>query len=281
MNVLIAMPCYQGQVNVDTAKCVMNLTLLLSKHSIRSEYFTLSSESLIPRARNACVAYFLSKEFTHLLFIDADVVFDPNLVLTLLRRDESLSGCPYPKKTYNWDMMTKSVIRSLDWNKIKESLSEDKNLPSIIKEQEELVDSSLVIPRMMNYVYNPISNNINVRDGWMQVSEIGTGFMLAKREVFQSLINMFPEMKYTNDVAGYNNMHPDMKDNFYLFFDCRTENNRYLSEDYAFCKLAKQVGHKIWLYTNARVSHTGNHTFTGNLLHTLSMITSDAKEGYL
>jgi hypothetical protein len=64
-----------------------------------------------------------------------------------------------------------------------------------------------------------------------------------------------------------------MKDNFYLFFDCRTEgegdNKRYLSEDYAFNALCRQIGYEIWLYTNTQISHVGNHAFVGNLFTTL------------
>ncbi len=280
MNVLIAMPCYQGQVHVNTSKCIMNLVMLLSRHDIRSEYFTLGSESLIPRGRNACVAYFLSKEdFTHLLFIDADVVFDPHHVLTLLMKGESISGCPYPKKVYDWNHMVAGVLRSLDWDKLKDSLELEEDKNNIIKEQLTLVNQANVMARMMSYVYNPLGPEVNVENGWMEVSEIGTGFMLIKKDVIDKMVINHPELKYINDVGGYNALHPNMKDNFYLFFDCRCEpfmdSQRYLSEDYAFCKLAKNLGFKIWLYTNAVISHTGSHTFTGNMLHSLALLTKD------
>lgn len=279
MNVLIAMPCYQAQVNVDTAKCIMRLITVLSANGIRCEYFTLNSESLIPRGRNACVAYFLSKDFTHLLFIDADVVFDASLVLTLLNRNEAISGCPYPKKTYQWDNIINATLRSLDWNRLKDDIAANKEIKDIIAHQDSVVNKGDIHARLMSYVYNPLGPEVSITNGWMQVSEIGTGFMLIRRDVIETMKEKFPNMKYINDVTGYNSMAPGMENNFYLFFDCRCEphgeSQRYLSEDYAFCKLAKSLGYNIWLYTHATISHVGSHAFTGNMLQTMAHMVND------
>src|SRR5215472_5351863 len=57
------------------------------------------SASLIPIARNYIVARLLDQpRFTHLLFIDADVGFDPDAVLRYLQADKDVVAGIYPLK---------------------------------------------------------------------------------------------------------------------------------------------------------------------------------------
>ncbi len=61
---------------------------------------TLVNESLIPRGRNALVARALMNPLaTHLFFLDADIGFEPENVLTLLSEDVDVIGGGYPKKS--------------------------------------------------------------------------------------------------------------------------------------------------------------------------------------
>jgi hypothetical protein len=61
---------------------------------------TMVNESLISRARNTLTAKFLhQKESTHLMFIDADIGWEPWHLLVLLNRDVDCIGGLYPMKT--------------------------------------------------------------------------------------------------------------------------------------------------------------------------------------
>jgi hypothetical protein len=61
---------------------------------------TMTNESLISRARNTLVAKFLSNpEATHLVFIDADIGWEPWHLLLLLNHDEDVVGGLYPMKS--------------------------------------------------------------------------------------------------------------------------------------------------------------------------------------
>jgi len=61
---------------------------------------TMTNESLISRARNTLSAKFLAtKESTHLMFIDADIGWEPWHLLALLNHDKDVIGGLYPMKT--------------------------------------------------------------------------------------------------------------------------------------------------------------------------------------
>lgn len=239
MNIMLAMPCYGGKMYSSTARSVINLIITLITKNIQYEFFVVDADSLITRARNCCVAKFLSSKCTHLLFIDSDISFEPFAILRLIDSGHDICGCAYPRKTMNWD-------------KIKENMN-NSNTP-----YELMIKSS-------DYVCSIEPSNIE--NGWIEAKEIGTGLMMIKREVFNNLIHYFPDLKYTNDILSYN----EFKDYFYTFFDCKCINDRYLSEDYYFCYLCKKIGYKIMLDTVNTIYHTGNYSYPGNMLDTIML----------
>jgi hypothetical protein len=61
---------------------------------------TMTNESLISRARNTLTAKFLNTEgSTHLMFIDADIGWEPWHLLALLNADKDVIGGLYPMKS--------------------------------------------------------------------------------------------------------------------------------------------------------------------------------------
>jgi hypothetical protein len=87
-------------------------------NGIPFDYFFLSNESLIPRARNYCCDAFLRSSFTHLLFIDADTGFSAQDVLQMLAlmTDDSpydVLAVPCPKKAISWTMVRRAVEKGL------------------------------------------------------------------------------------------------------------------------------------------------------------------------
>ena len=101
--IFVATPMYGGQCSGMYTKACCDLATTATKYQIDLKYFYLFNESLITRARNYCVDEFLRSDYTHLMFIDADICYDPNYVLTLAALcDETkpIVGGIYPQEVY-------------------------------------------------------------------------------------------------------------------------------------------------------------------------------------
>lgn len=102
--------------------------------------------------------------------------------------------------------------------------------------------------------YQPVCNNKIGQEGDLTLMrEIGTGFMMIRRDVFEAMKKAFPERKY----KPYAHERPS--ENYYNFFDVGIDedNGYYLSEDYYFCKLARELGFNIYLDQDILVEHSG------------------------
>jgi hypothetical protein len=114
----VATPMYGGQCNGMYARSMCDLTALCLKYGIEMRSYFLFNESLITRARNYCVDEFLRSGYTHLLFIDSDIGFNPQDVLAMLalQEDESpydVIGGAYPKKCITWEKIVQAVNKGV------------------------------------------------------------------------------------------------------------------------------------------------------------------------
>jgi hypothetical protein len=96
----ICMPCYGGMLTESTFMSYIKWSNAARQLGIDWTMETMTNESLISRARNTLTAKFLhNKDSTHLMFIDADIGFEPWHLLVLLNRDVDVIGGLYPMKS--------------------------------------------------------------------------------------------------------------------------------------------------------------------------------------
>ena len=96
----ICMPCYGGMLTESTFMSYIKWANTARQLGIDWTMETMTNESLISRARNTLTAKFLhNKESTHLMFIDADIGWEPWHLLVLLNRDVDVIGGLYPMKS--------------------------------------------------------------------------------------------------------------------------------------------------------------------------------------
>lgn len=242
----VATPMYGGQCHGMYLKSILDLQALCTRYGVEVRFSFLFNESLITRARNYLVDEFLRHEnFTHLLFIDSDIEFNPEDVIGLLALDKDIIGGPYPKKSINW----KNVFEGA-----KKGMTIDKFDPG---ELETLTG---------DYVFNPVPGTTQFKiNEPLEVLEIGTGFMMIKREVFKKFAEEYPHLQYKPDHAGQ--QHFDGSRYIHAYFDTVIDpaTHRYLSEDYMFCQYWRNIGGQIWICPWMQTTHVGTYTFKGNL----------------
>jgi len=96
----ICMPCYGGMLTESTFMSYIKWSNTCRQLGIDWTMETMTNESLISRARNTLTAKFLNnKESTHLMFVDADIGWEPWHLLVMLNRDVDVIGGLYPMKS--------------------------------------------------------------------------------------------------------------------------------------------------------------------------------------
>jgi len=231
--VFLSTPCYGGLCLDKYMSSVIRLQILLMKEKIELMIDTTENESLVHRARNVSVGRFMQKtDCEYLMFIDADIDFDPQAVVRLIKSGHELSVACYPKKVVMWDQAAQAIKKG-----------DDRDMA--------MLSSSLVV--------NIGATRRSIEDGFVEILDGPTGFMLINRSVFKKLEEKFPELWCKND-----HQNRDF-DDYHAAFDCMIdpESRRYLSEDYAFCRRWQQVGGKIYADVNTTLGHIGNLPFSG------------------
>ena len=291
-SLMVCTPMYGGQCAGMFTKSCNDLAALCMHYKIPLKFYYLFNESLITRARNYCCDEFLRSDSTHMIFIDSDISFNPNDIVTMLamqdHEDEKneydiLCG-PYPKKCISWEKITHAVNQG-------------------VADEDPEVLSKFV----GDYVFNPVAggNEIKIAEP-AEVLEGGTGFMMLSRKALEKFKEEYPQMSYKPDHVRTE--HFDGNREIHAFFDAviddknaninnelkdflaknkkashkqilnfvndkkksslygdKEMSNRYLSEDYMFCQWARNIGLKVWLCPWMQLQHMGSFVFGGSL----------------
>jgi hypothetical protein len=244
----LAVPMYGGQCTGMFARSVADLSAICTQYGIPLQLYFLFNESLITRARNYCADEFMRSGATHLMFIDSDIGFNPNDVIALLAIQDDASpydviGGPYPKKCISWEKIKLAVDKGV-------ADDNPNNLEKFVGD----------------YVFNPKSGQAQIPIGEpVEVSEIGTGFMMIRRRTFEKYQEAFPELSYKPDHVRTE--HFDGSREIMAFFDCIIDpvSKRYLSEDYMFCYNVQKMGGQVWFCPWMQLQHVGTYIFGGSL----------------
>jgi len=122
----ICMPCYGGMLTESCFMSYIKWANTCRQLGIDWTMETMTNESLISRARNTLTAKFLyNKESTHLMFIDADIGWEPWHLLVMLNAQKDVIGGLYPMKS----LPVKWCVNGFDGA----AVSEDGNLQEVSK----------------------------------------------------------------------------------------------------------------------------------------------------
>jgi len=167
MKIFVPLICYNHTCNTEYMMSILKLLNAAKNSNLNISFYPIFFESLVSRARNAAVAHFLEdKENTHILFIDSDIIFEPEDVFKLIKANKEVVAGIYPKKYIVWDRLKKYP-------------------------ESERVDF-------------PIGGQIKMtEDNFLEMDYLPTGFLLISRTAINKIIKQYPELKYKNDIDGY------------------------------------------------------------------------------
>lgn len=239
----IATPCYGGALSEPYFKSILRLVFFADSHKIPLQFGTIANESLVTRARNTLVAFFMQSDCTHLVFIDADIEFKVDDFIRLFAADKDVVVGAYPKKGTNWDAIKRFSIENKD----------------ATADQVHAAGSDYAI----NFQFSNLeTRQVEVNNGLIALKDAGTGFMMIKRDCLVKMMEKYPELQYNNDL----NVDKSIDKYSFALFDTMIDegSRRYLSEDYTFCRRWQKMGGQIWLDPFVNLTHYGFTPFPGN-----------------
>jgi hypothetical protein len=239
--VFVATPMYGGMCTGFYTQSLLMMQMIFMQQGVESALSFVFNESLIQRARNSLVHAFLKTDATHLLFIDADLRFDPHGVYHMLEANKDVICGIYPKKEINWPMVKMAVEAGVPVDDLKHHTG------SWVINLAEYAGYASVHPAKP-----------------FEIWAGGTGMMLIKRRVFEKL--KATTDTYVNDMVDLAGTIGE-KDRIYNFFSLSIEpgTERLLSEDYHFCREWRQIGGKIYAAPWLTPGHVGTYLFEGQL----------------
>jgi hypothetical protein len=238
VNLVVATPCFGGQISVLYAASLLKLDKVVRKYGeFKLKILFKDSDALITRARASLVSQFLDDpSATHLLFIDADIGFEPDQVLRLIECGADMCAAIYP-------------IKRIDWDKVKKTLETARPNPAAAA---------------LKYVFEVDDPNaVTARGGFAKVRYAGTGFLMIRRQALERMCAHYPQLQFRRD---HSIDAATASANRFALFECMiADDGTYLSEDFAFCKRWTDMGGEIWADLKSRLTHVGPMAFRGDL----------------
>lgn len=159
-SVFIALPAYDFKVSLKLAVSLARFAQAAPQHGITIQIGSICGCSVVSRARNLLAQDMLDSDCTDLMFIDADINFEPEDILRLLAwttdpKKGIVAGVPRTRS------VAKTYITTLDYD-----------------ENNELTMNGM---------------------GLVRAQRVATAFMMVRRDVFETLDAAHPEWRYYDE----------------------------------------------------------------------------------
>lgn len=227
----IATPAYGGSFSAEYVQSLFRLMMAKPKRPVEYRFGYIDYADIVT-ARNYLVSdfYFNHPERTHLLFLDDDMGFDPQLIEEMIALNEPLVGAIYPK-------------RRIDLKKLHEA----GNLPF-----------EKALARSVEFI-GELRKPMEGKGSFVSVNHCGTGTMLISRGCIDTMVRKLPHLVDGKRLKGM--PFADKFKQFITPFDKIKTDDAEWSEDFSFCRRwVVECGGKIWAHMNRNIRHVGQMT---------------------
>jgi hypothetical protein len=227
MHLAVGTPMYGGYCCSEYVKSMLSLKGSMEAYKHEMTGIFVGNESLVQRARDKIAHIFLQTDASHLLFMDADQSFEPRDIVKLIKADKGIiAGC-VPMKGINWERVKQGAKNNYGNLESLTGIFNIRELPGHSADERDF-------------------------DKPFQVAYAGTGYMLIRRDVFETI---------APHVGSYRDKGGALIKNY---FSAQIVGEELLSEDFHFCHLYQQHGGQVWAAPWCTVEHFGSYSFKGS-----------------
>jgi len=243
-NILIATPAYGGNVKLQFLNSLLKTQDLFNRKGIRHGFLGAANAEIVA-ARNYLASFMLERpEFTHLLFVDADMGFAPAVVERLIEAGKPLIGCICPRRKIDLEAYAR--------------LSGKGATPAVA--------TAGALDFVVRYATG--TKHVAVANGVTSVLGIGMALTLIRREVFAALIKAGGIARYDSHAFGPEGLRGPM---YGLFDPIQDSLLGHVSEDFSFCeRYVKSCKGEVWALASEVIQHVGDFSFAGSYLDHLA-----------
>jgi hypothetical protein len=240
-HILIATPVLNDSVTLVYTKSLFALQNHVRRNDLPIDMTlgTLTS-TFVDAARNYFATHMLeNRAYSHLLFVDSDQGFRPELVTDMLALDEPVVGTVYPARDLDFDHLWR-VARQLEAPTKLQSLASRYVLPPFVRDA---------------------SGAVIAKKGFVRTTLAGTGVMLIQRRVFERMAELPGIMGQGAEIMQRHGYSGRL---LQCFRPIIQDNNLPLGEDLSFCRRwVEACGGEIWVSVDHEVQHVGSFNFRG------------------
>ena len=228
MRILVGTPTYNGQL---TTQYTGSLLALWTELPGQLDWRTTSG-TLLAWSRNTLASHVLQSDHTHLLFIDSDIDYPPSLIRRMLDFDAPIVSAVCPHRVLDIGRFH-AMARAHG-------------------------DPAAAWARSLSFVMELEQPPVE-RNGFYRARRTGTGLMLIKRQVFESLRDAFPDLYRPAGDSYY--AHQGLSHVLQCFDPAYDENGVSMGEDVSFTRRWQQTGGELWVVFDDTVGHVGPFVF--------------------
>ena len=231
-NLLIATPAMDGKVEINYQHSLEYTKRTIEEYGGKCSVCFYQYIADVAYARAKMFSEFVrKKEYSHMLFVDADMGWNPADVAYFLLLNRDFLAAVGPKKKFPIEFA---------WNM---NGDEGKPVPLI----------------------HELETNV------AQAPFVGGAFLMISRHCADKLTDAYPELQFYS---------PDGTIEWAIFDPIIIGDKRRLSEDFTLCWRWRNIGGKVEVKMDVELTHTGAHTFRGNLYSHLMQTNQNSSHGY-
>jgi hypothetical protein len=255
MRILIGSPSADGDVEGGFAQSLLGLVgYMLAKHPDWHFDIELPIGRDVGYARDILANRVLqNQDYTHLLFIDTDMGFRPDVIEQLFDVGLPLVGTIAPQRVRNVDLWREEILRL--------------PIPGIAE-----ICASSYTPGISDIDLEAMDeDDPKIAAGFLKAKQTGAGILLIRRDVLETMRLYCPELvesKVRPKLEAIGLTEPL----FRFFVHRRGPEGVLLGEDLSFTsRWVQRCGGEIWVYGEGLITHMGSRIVTGSFKRKLEL----------